>query len=193
MLLGALQEAWVTRCVRATQRKRGKSSRWLSDASFMNGSPNNEKPLLSSSNIQHGKQERRIPKKGFPPCVGHCAGRELESKLESKSTEWHQHYICPLTRSSILIFAKPSVKLPSFTFGGLKGASHMLPLYSLLPFVMSTVCSLNHISFLAPTSSLLQSGWNVLCSHVCIFYGGRGSSHTATLKKHTQSDKTRAN
>lgn len=109
MLLGALQEAWVTRCVRATQRKRGKSSRWLSDASFMNGSPNNEKSLLSSSNIQHGKQERRIPKKGFPPCVGHCAGRELESKLESKSTEWHQHYICPLTRLSILIFAKPSV------------------------------------------------------------------------------------
>lgn len=83
MLLGALQDAWVTRCVRATQRKRGKSSRWLSDASFMSRSCNNGKTLLSSSNIQHDKQ--RFQKKGFPQCVSHCAGREVQSK----GTEQH--------------------------------------------------------------------------------------------------------
>lgn len=61
MLLGASQEVWTPRCVRATQRKRGKSSRWPSDASFISESHNNGKSLLSSSNIQRDKQGGRVP------------------------------------------------------------------------------------------------------------------------------------
>lgn len=46
MLLGSLQEVWVTCCVRATQRKHGKSSRWPADALIMSGSHNNRTVIV---------------------------------------------------------------------------------------------------------------------------------------------------
>lgn len=65
MLLGALQEVWTTCSIKATQRKRGKSSRWLSNTSFISESPNSGKSLLSLSNIQQDKQGKQMPKRDF--------------------------------------------------------------------------------------------------------------------------------
>lgn len=95
MLLGALQEVCMSHCVRATQRKRGKSSRWLSDASFISGSHNNGESLLSSSNKQQDKQERWIPKRDFH----HVSVFVLEKNWKVNclySAEWYQHCICHL-------------------------------------------------------------------------------------------------
>lgn len=62
MLLEASQEVCASRCVRASQRKRGKSCRWLSDASFISRSHYRGKSQLPSSNMQkHGGQKHRFP------------------------------------------------------------------------------------------------------------------------------------
>lgn len=70
MLLGSWREACVTRCVRATQRKRGKSSRWPADASLISDSYDNAGSLLSPSSKQQSKQELGLPsRRGFPKCL----------------------------------------------------------------------------------------------------------------------------
>lgn len=70
MLLGSWREACVTRCVRATQRKHGKSSRWPADASLISDSYDNAGSLLSPSSKQQSKQELGLPsRRGFPKCL----------------------------------------------------------------------------------------------------------------------------
>lgn len=76
-LLGALCEIWISHCTRNAERKCGKSSRWLSDASFISVSHDSQRPLLSSSNIQSDKRGGWMPK--------HCSRVGLVVRGEFKS------------------------------------------------------------------------------------------------------------